>query len=73
MTKPNELQTKIDRLEEKMAFQENTIEELNDALTQQQKLISKLQTQMAFLITKMKAMEPSNIANMSDETPPPHY
>ncbi|MFD2176973.1 SlyX family protein [Veronia pacifica] len=68
-----QLQKQIDDLECKLAFQEHTIEELNDALTEQQKSIDKLNTQIAYLVTKLKAMEPSNIANMAEETPPPHY
>lgn len=67
------LQEQINNLEIKVAFQEQTIDELNDALTEQQKSLAKLTTQIAFLITKLKAMEPSNMANASEETPPPHY
>ncbi|AMG30371.1 SlyX protein [Grimontia hollisae] len=67
------LQKQIDDLEIKQAFQEQTIEELNDALTQQQRTLDKMNTQIAFLVTKLKAMEPANIASMSEETPPPHY
>ncbi|RXJ73428.1 SlyX protein [Veronia nyctiphanis] len=67
------LQKQIDDMECKLAFQEHTIEELNDALTEQQKSIDKLNTQIAFLVTKLKVMEPSNLASMTEETPPPHY
>lgn len=67
------LQQQIDNLEIKQAFQEHTIEELNDALTQQQMTTTKLAAQIAFLVSKLKAMEPSFIASISDETPPPHY
>ncbi len=67
------LQKKIDTLEIKQAFQEHTIDELNDALVELQKTTSKLSGQISFLVSKLKSMEPANIASLSDETPPPHY
>ncbi|UTV27983.1 SlyX family protein [Photobacterium atrarenae] len=73
MTEIEKLQAQIDELEMKQAFQEQTIEELNQALTQQQFVIDKMQTQMQFLVGKVKGIEPSNMASESEETPPPHY
>ncbi|MDN3679389.1 SlyX family protein [Vibrio tapetis] len=65
--------TRIDDLECKLAFQEQTIDELNDALSQQQLLITKMQDQMKFVVGKVKNMDGSNLADASEETPPPHY
>ncbi|MPW37576.1 SlyX protein [Vibrio sp. B1Z05] len=67
------LNQKIDDLECKAAFQEQTIDELNDALSQQQLLISRMQTQMKYVVGKVKNMDTSNLADPSEETPPPHY
>lgn len=66
-------QEAIAELETKIAFQEHTIDALNDALSNQQMLIDKMQYQLKHVIDKVKGMEPSNIAKMSEETPPPHY
>ncbi len=71
--KEKALQQQIHDLEIKVAFNEHTIEELNDALTQQQLTLDKLHIQVGFLVNKLKAMEPANIASMAEETPPPHY
>lgn len=68
-----QLTHKVDDLECKMAFQEQTIEELNEALSQQQMLISKMEQQMKYIVGKVKNMETSNLADQSEETPPPHY
>lgn len=68
-----QLNQKIDDLECKAAFQEQTIEELNDALSQQQLLISKMQHQMKYVVGKVKNIDTSNLADPSEETPPPHY
>lgn len=75
---PNSLDTKqllerLDALECQVAFQEHTIDELNQALSQQQILISQMQEQMRFMVTKVKSMTTSNLADPSEETPPPHY
>ncbi|WP_299016795.1 SlyX family protein [uncultured Photobacterium sp.] len=73
MTEIEKLQAQIDELEMKQAFQEQTIEDLNQALTAQQFLIDKMQVQLKFMVGKVKGMEPSNLASESEETPPPHY
>ncbi|MDP2515863.1 SlyX family protein [Photobacterium damselae subsp. piscicida] len=73
MTEQQQLLARIDELEMKQAFQEQTIEELNQALTEQQFLIDKLMLQMKFMVGKVKGMEPNNMARESEETPPPHY
>ncbi|OOH90307.1 SlyX protein [Pasteurellaceae bacterium 15-036681] len=60
-------------LETKVAFQEQTIEELNQALVHQQFALDKLQNQVRQLAEKLKGIDSSNIASRAEETPPPHY
>jgi SlyX protein len=74
MTPTNdELQQRIEQLEFQVSFQEQTISDLNDALSQQQLLISKMQDQMKYVVGKVKNMDSSSMADVSEETPPPHY
>ncbi|WP_162523435.1 SlyX family protein [Vibrio cholerae] len=68
-----QLQERIEDLECKLAFQEQTIETLSDALTQQQLLLSKMQDQMKYVVGKVKNMDTSTLADPAHETPPPHY
>ncbi|MFZ7136549.1 SlyX family protein [Avibacterium avium] len=63
----------IAELETKVAFQEHTIEELNQALVEQQFMLEKMQLQLRHLAAKLKDLQPSNIASQAEETPPPHY
>jgi SlyX protein len=67
------VQTDIEQLQMKMAFQEDTIESLNQALIMQQKKMDDLQFQLKQLISKISAIEPSNMASEKEEMPPPHY
>lgn len=67
------LESRVNDLECQLAFQEQTIEELNDALSQQQLQLSRMQEQMTFMIGKIKSLSSSNLADQSEETPPPHY
>ncbi|QIR05127.1 SlyX family protein [Salinivibrio costicola] len=73
MSEIGKLQQQIDDLECKVAFQEDTIEQLNDALTQQQGDIERMTVQIQYLVGKLKDVAPTNIASQSEETPPPHY
>ena len=67
------LEQRIAELEMKLTFQETIIEELNQALIEQQFLIDKMQVQLRYLVNKLKDVQPSNIATQAEETPPPHY
>ncbi|ELB2884282.1 SlyX family protein [Vibrio alginolyticus] len=68
-----QLEARINDLECQLAFQEQTIEDLNGALSQQQLQITKMLDQMKYVVGKVKNMNSSNLADPSEETPPPHY
>ena len=67
------LQALIDDLQNKLAFQEDTIDRLNDALTAQQAQLSKLQEQMRLVVEKLSALEQRQPEAPGEEPPPPHY
>ncbi|OBU30245.1 SlyX protein [Photobacterium phosphoreum] len=73
MNEIQQQQSRLDELEMKLAFQEQTIDELNDALTKQQFMIDRMEVQLKFMVGKVKGMQTSNMASESEETPPPHY
>lgn len=60
-------------LETKVAFQEQTIQELNESIVRQQKDLALLSEQLRQLSERVKAIAPSPLAPESEETPPPHY
>ncbi|GGW90881.1 SlyX family protein [Alteromonas halophila] len=64
---------RIDELETKVAFQEHTIEALNDALAAQQQRLDDIAFKLKHVMDRVKTIEPSNVARQSEETPPPHY
>ncbi|ARD23687.1 MULTISPECIES: SlyX family protein [Shewanella] len=68
-----DMQQKIDDLEMKIAFQDSTIEELNQEVIKLNDLVAFQQHQMSLIVNKLQAMEPSNMATQAEETPPPHY
>lgn len=49
-----QLEARINDLECQVAFQEQTIEDLNSALSQQQLQITKMQDQMKYVVGKVK-------------------
>ncbi len=69
----NDLEIRVTELETKIAFQEKTIEELNDVIVHQQFMLDKMQRQLRHLADKLKGVQSSNIASLAEETPPPHY
>nr|WP_238322198.1 SlyX family protein [Vibrio mexicanus] len=46
---------------------------LKCGVEQQQLLITKMQDQMKYVVGKVKNMDTPNMADPSEETPPPHY
>ena len=67
------MKQRLELLETKVAFQDMTIEELNQMVMHLQADISKLKEQLMLLSQKIQANQLSNIASLAEETPPPHY
>ncbi len=64
---------RLDSLESRLAFQDHTIEQLNQELTQQQRQVEKLRQQLDLLVSRLREMQLSQVASQAEETPPPHY
>lgn len=66
------LGARIDALEMRVAYQDETIETLNQALTAQWEQIDTLKREIARLTDRLAAAE-NNLAAMPGNEPPPHY
>ncbi|KKO44625.1 SlyX [Arsukibacterium ikkense] len=68
------MQQQLIELENKLAFQEDTVNSLNNELHQHQMRIEKLQQQVMLLADKLRQLpEDQGILSPEQEPPPPHY
>jgi SlyX protein len=61
---------RMEALESKLAFQEDALQQLSDALIAQQARIDRLQAQLALLAEQLAA---GTDDSEEDDAPPPHY
>ncbi|MFC2974105.1 SlyX family protein [Azotobacter bryophylli] len=66
------LEMRITELETRLAFQDDTIQALNDELVAQQRLIERLQLQVEALAKRQQELL-DELGPAEDEAPPPHY
>ena len=66
------LELRVMELETRLAFQDDTIQALNDELVAQQRNIERLQMQIAALAKRQEDMQ-SGFGMSEEEAPPPHY
>ena len=69
-----ELEKRIDDLEERLAFQDDALQKLDDALASQQQQIMMLERKLDLMIEHMKKLETAlpDGGDPADEKPP-HY
>lgn len=67
-----ELEQRVIELETRLAFQDDTITALNDVVVEQQRVLERLQQQVALLARRQVEMA-GQFGIAEDEAPPPHY
>jgi len=67
------IENRIEQLEMKVSFQDDTIETLNDEIFEQQQKLQLLTEQVAHLVSKLKEAEPDNGGIDQVDMRPPHY
>lgn len=69
----NDLQTRLDELETRLAFQDDIINTLSEQVAKQEMDIRELWNAKRLLHNQLKEVSPSNLKGEEEETPPPHY
>lgn len=72
-TDPNDSAQRLTELETRVAFQDQTIQELNEVVTRQQREIDHLTRELEALRERLRGFTPSPVVPPDEETPPPHY
>lgn len=73
MTNDRSPDARLDALEMRIAYQDETIETLNQTITAQWKQIDALTREVERLIQRVQAAENSIATPPANEPPPPHY
>ena len=67
------MENKIINLESKLAFQDETINELNEVITDQQQQLDQLREEIRLLSLRISSAAESSAGSEEKEPPPPHY
>ena len=66
------IEDRVTELETRLAFQDDTIQALNEVLVEQQRQLERLGLQMGQLIERYRELAVQQ-GEEGDEAPPPHY
>lgn len=66
------VEDRVTELETRLAFQDDTIQALNEALVDQQRQMERLGLQLGQLIERYRDLA-GQYGEAGDEAPPPHY
>ena len=64
---------RLTELEMRVAFQEKTIQDLNEVVTDQQRQIDRLTQGLEAIKSRLAGLAPSMVIPQDEEKPPPHY
>jgi SlyX protein len=67
------MQDRLVDLETKLAFQDETINELNEVITEQQNQLDELREEIRLLNLRIVSLAETAIDPNEKEPPPPHY
>jgi SlyX protein len=68
-----QVEADIEQLQMKVAFQEDAIEALNNALIGQQTQLEEMQLKIEHLLSQLESIDHSGGQSEGPEAPPPHY
>jgi SlyX protein len=64
---------RLTELEVRVAFQDKTIQDLNEVVTNQQRQIDRLAKALEAMKSRLSGLAPAMVMPQEDEKPPPHY
>ena len=67
------METRLTDMETLLMHQENTIQQLNEVVREQQRMIDGLRADVQLIKEHLQALTPSVNRLPSEEEPPPHY
>lgn len=67
------MENRLIDLESKLAFQDETISELNEVITDQQQQLDRLREEIRLLNLRIVSIAESSATSEEKEPPPPHY
>lgn len=73
MSAESDLAARVVELETRLAFQDRTVQALNEVVTRQQHDLERLRRELEALKTRLRGLDPSPVGRREDEPPPPHY
>ena len=64
---------RLTELEVRVAFQDQTIQDLNEVVTRQQRELDRLAKELEAVKSRLSGLAPSMVIPPEEEKPPPHY